>query len=76
MTMSDPIVLPNKKQAIPLRVDYGGPHEAITSDGAPLPEFRQNEPVVAGTLVVVGIDIGMPKEPEAVKRNRQEDESP
>ena len=51
----------NRIRIGPFRVDYRGPHRAITSDGLPVPHLPQNRPVPAGTLVSVGVESASPE---------------
>jgi hypothetical protein len=61
-------------EARPFRVDYGGPHKRIRSDGVPMPDRVLNQPVAAGTLGVLGVKAAQRKAAVAVSPRRQPDE--
>lgn len=49
-------ILTAGNSARPFRLDYRGPHRHMTSDGHPILDLPQNQPVVAGTQGVVGVE--------------------
>lgn len=63
-------ILTAGNSARPFRIDYRGPHRQMTSDGLPILDLPQNQPVVAGTQGVVGVEPAPAKETRPVKPDR------
>lgn len=58
------------------RVDHGGPHKRITSDGGSIPQQLDNQPSYAGVRRVLGVTVAPERGPNRVGRMPQSNPRP